>query len=322
MKKIPNIFLSLLFFLPSVILLFLIYAASWFYAPQTMGQSVEKVLEIPYGYNSVQIRQLLEEEGIIRPYSHLFQHTTKLMKVDGKLQTGEYRFSSSQSISQIIDQLVKGKTIRYSITVPEGFQTKQIARLLADKNIADHDEFLELAKREEQFREGYLFPDTYEFPKNFGAENVLKLMHKNFEDTVYQHIDPKQEFPAGLNFEQIIILASIIEKEAQGAEDKPKIASVFYNRLKVGMPLQSCATIQYLLGQPQEKLTQQDLDTDSPYNTYLHSGLPPGPICNPGLDSILAAVLPAQEEYFYFVLGKEGKHIFSKTYQEHLHNKP
>ena len=101
------------------------------------------------------------------------------MKVDGKLQTGEYRFSSSQSISQIIDQLVKGKTIRYSITVPEGFQTKQIARLLADKNIADHDEFLELAKREEQFREGYLFLIPMSSQK-FRSRNVLKLMHKNF----------------------------------------------------------------------------------------------------------------------------------------------
>lgn len=322
MKKFPNTLLSLLFFLPSVYLLSLIYVATWFYAPQTTGQSVEKVLEIPYGYSSAQIRQLLEEEGIMRPHSYLFQHVTKLLKVDGKLQTGEYRFSSSQSISQIIDQLAKGKTIRYSITVPEGFQTKQIARLLADKKIADYDEFLELAEREKQFREGYLFPDTYKFPKNFGAKNILKSMRKNFEDTVYRRINPEQEFPAGLNFEQIIILASIIEKEAQGVDDMPKIASVFYNRLEVGMPLQSCATIQYILGRPQEKLTQHDLDTDSPYNTYLYSGLPPGAICNPGLDSILAAALPAQEEYFYFVLGKEGKHVFSKTYQEHLHNKP
>lgn len=322
MKKILNVFLSLLFLLLSISFLFLIYTAAWFYTPRAMDQPVEKVLEIPYGYNSIQIRQLLEEGGIIRTHSYLFQPITKLMKVDGKLQTGEYRFSSSQSISQIINQLVKGKTIRYSITVPEGFQTKQIAQLLADKKIVDQDEFLELAKREKQFQEGYLFPDTYEFPKNFGAENVLKLMHKNFEDIVYQQINPVQEFPAGLNFEQVIILASIIEKEAQGVEDKPKIASVFYNRLEVGMPLQSCATIQYLLGRPQEKLTQQDLEIESPYNTYLYPGLPPGPICNPGLDSILAAVLPAQEEYFYFVLGKEGKHIFSKTYQEHLNNKP
>jgi UPF0755 protein len=117
-------------------------------------------------------------------------------------------------------------------------------------------------------------------------------------------------------------LASIIEKEALGKEDKPKIASVFYNRLEQGMRLQSCATIQYLLEKPQEKLTQIDLEIESPFNTYLNPGLPPEPICNPGLDSIIAAAYPAEEDYLYFVLGKEGEHIFTRTYQEHLENKP
>lgn len=321
-KKTLNFFLSLLFFLLSLSLLFLIYTAAWFYMPLNTDEPIEKLVEIPYGYNSVQIRQILEEEGIIRPHSYLFEPITKLMKIDGKLQTGEYRFSSSQNVSQIIDQLVKGRIVRYRITIPEGFQAKQIAQLLADKKIVDSDDFLKLVKEEKQFGEGYLFPDTYEFPKKFGAENVLKLMYKNFEEIVSQHINQKQQFPADLSFPEIIIMASIIEKEAQGEEDKPKIASVFYNRLKIGMPLQSCATVQYLLDQPQERLTQQDLEIDSPYNTYLYTGLPPSPICNPGLESILAAAHPAQEEYYYFVLGKEGKHIFSKTYQEHLSNKP
>jgi len=183
----------------------------------------------------------------------------------------------------------------------QGYQYKQIARLLADNEIAEYDEILQLIQEENEFREGYLFPDTYGFPKNFGAANVLRVIRDNFEKIVYQHIKPEQEFPADLDFNQVMILASIVEKEAQGKEDKPKIASVFYNRLKAGMRLQSCATIQYLLEKPQQNLTQQDLQIESPFNTYIYSGLPPEPICNPGLDSILAA---AKMENTYFL-----KHI-------------
>ncbi|MDD3656928.1 MAG: endolytic transglycosylase MltG, partial [Atribacterota bacterium] len=322
MKIIVNRFFNLLFFLFSVGFLVLILSAAWIFLPIKIDEPIEKIIEIPYGYNSTQIRQLLEEEGVIRPHNYLFQVITKFMKTDALLQSGEYRFSSAQNLVQIIEQLIRGRVMLYRITIPEGFQAKQIARLLADREIVDYEVFLKFIKEENQYREGYLFPDTYEFPKNIGAENVLKLMQKNFEDVVYKHINPEQNFPAGLSFHQIIILASIIEKEAQGTEDKPRIASVFYNRLSEGMFLQSCATIQYLLDKPQERLTQQDLTIESPFNTYLYPGLPPKPICNPGLESILAAVHPTEEDYFYFVLGKDGKHVFSRTYQEHLDNKP
>ena len=317
-----NKFVNLLIFLLSLIFLILILSTAWILIPPEMDADLEKIVEIPYGYNSTQIRLLLEEEGIIRPYNYLFQIMTKLRKVEGKLQSGEYRFSPAQNLVQILDQLIQGKVVLYRITIPEGFQAKQIARLLAERGIVEYDNFLRLIEEDNQYQEGYLFPDTYEFPKNFGAENVLKLMRKNFEEVVYKYVNPEQDFPAGLNFPQIIILASIIEKEAQGSEDKPKIASVFYNRLAQGMRLQSCATIQYLLEKPRERLTDQDLTIDSPFNTYLYSGLPPAPICNPGLESILAAAQPAAEDYFYFVLGKDGHHVFSKTYQEHLNNKP
>jgi len=317
-----NKFVNLLIFLFSLIFLILILSAAWILIPLEMDTDLEKIVEIPYGYNSTQIRLLLEEEGIIRPYNYLFQIMTKFRKVEGKLQSGEYRFSPAQNLVQILDQLVQGKVVLYRITIPEGFQAKQIARLLAERGIVEYNDFLRLVEEDNQYQEGYLFPDTYEFPKNFGAENVLKLMRKNFEEVVYKYVNPEQDFPAGLNFHQIIILASIIEKEAQGSEDKPKIASVFYNRLAQGMRLQSCATIQYLLEKPRERLTDQDLAIDSPFNTYLYPGLPPAPICNPGLESILAAAQPAAEDYFYFVLGKNGHHVFSKTYQEHLNNKP
>lgn len=321
-KTIVNKLLNALFFLSLIGFLALILSAAWVLVPVQQEEPVEKIIEIPYGYNSSEIRLLLEEEGLIRPHNYIFPIVTKMLKIDSRLQSGEYQLSSSQNLLQIIELLVKGKVIRYRITIPEGFQHRQIARLLADRKIVDYDGFIELIKENTQYKEGYLFPDTYEFPKNFGAENVLKAMQKNFEEVVYKQVNPDQQFPEGLNFAQIIILASIIEKEALGTEDKPRIASVFYNRLSKGMLLQSCATVQYLLNKPQERLREKDLAIDSPFNTYLYPGLPPEPICNPGLESIMAAVHPAQEDYLYFVLGKEGKHIFSKTYQEHLNNKP
>lgn len=321
-KTIVNKLLNALFFLFLIGFLALILSSAWVLVPVQQEEPVEKIIEIPYGYNSSEIRLLLEEEGLIRPHNYIFPIVTKMLKIDSRLQSGEYQLSSSHNLLQIIELLVKGKVIRYRITIPEGFQHRQIARLLADRKIVDYDGFIELIKENTQYKEGYLFPDTYEFPKNFGAENVLKAMQKNFEEVVYKQVNPDQQFPEGLNFAQIIILASIIEKEALGTEDKPSIASVFYNRLSKGMLLQSCATVQYLLDKPQERLREKDLAIDSPFNTYLYPGLPPEPICNPGLESIMAAVHPAEEDYLYFVLGKEGKHIFSKTYQEHLNNKP
>jgi UPF0755 protein len=315
-------FFHFLIFPLAVTLLLVILSATWVLVPLDLTNPIKKTLNIPYEYNSSRIRYLLEEEGIIRPGSIIFQLLTRAMKIDAKLQSGEYQFSSSENLMQIIDKLVKGKVVLHKVTIPEGYQAKQIARLLDDNKIADFDEIMQLVQEDNEFREGYLFPDTYVFPRNFGAANALKKMQNNFQQVVYEQIDPEQDFPGGLNFHEIIILASIIEKEAQGDDDKPKIASVFYNRLKEGMLLQSCATIQYLLDKPQERLTQQDLEIESPFNTYLNQGLPPEAICNPGLNSILAAAQPAEEEYIYFVLGKEGKHIFSRTYQEHLENKP
>jgi len=318
MIKIFNFLILIL----AVCMLFLIISATWILVPLDLSEPTEKTLVIPYEYNSARIRNLLEDEGIIRPGNIIFQLLTRAMKIDNRLQSGEYQFSSSENLLQIIDKLEKGKVLLHRITIPEGYQSSQIADLLEDKRIVPHDEIIQLIQEENDFKEGYLFPDTYTFPRNFGAANVLKAMYDNFKQVVYEYVDPEQDFPGDLSFNEIIILASIIEKEAQGDEDKPRIASVFYNRLRDGMRLQSCATIQYLLDKPQERLTQQDLEIESPFNTYLNSGLPPEPICNPGLNSILAAVEPVEEDYVYFVLGKDGEHIFSRTYQEHLDNKP
>ncbi len=315
-------FINLIILIIASLFFLVIISSTWILIPLNTTEPTEKIINIPYDYNIVQIRKLLEKENIIRPGNIIFQLMTRILKVDQKIQSGEYKFSSSQNLLQIIDQLVKGKIVLHRITIPEGYQVKQIAQLLDDNDIAEYEQVLNLVNEENDFQEGYLFPDTYTFPKNYGATNALKAMNENFKNVIENNLNSEQKFPLDLSFHQIIILSSIIEKEAQGKEDKPKIASVFYNRLNDGMKLQSCATVQYLLEKPQEVLTQKDLEIPSPFNTYLNQGLPPEPICNPGLDSILAAVNPAKEDYLYFVLGKNGAHIFSKTYQEHLENKP
>ena len=313
-------------FLTLVILLFLLFNLlfiAWILIPMPSADKMDTIVQIPYGYNSHQIQALLKKNHVIRKYNLPFGLLTQVLQIDNKLQSGEYRFTYSQNLLQVILQIAKGKVILHSITIPEGYQSEQIAQLLENNDIIDGEKFLNLVdSNSNPYREGYLFPDTYEFPKNYTENQVLYTMYDNFKKNVFVHLSREDSFPSQLNFDEIIVLASIIEKEAQSDEEKPKIASVFHNRLASSMPLQSCATIQYLLEERKENLDREDLKIDSAYNTYLYSGLPPQAICNPGLQSILAAAYPAQEDYYYFVLGKDGTHIFSKTYQEHLNNKP
>ncbi|MBA7542674.1 Endolytic murein transglycosylase [subsurface metagenome] len=244
-----------------------------------------------------------------------------MSKLEDQLKYGEYNLNPSMNLLQILDKLVKGEVIVYKITIPEGYTYTQIAELLDKKEIVEKETFLKLAEDSEKKWEGYLFPDTYEVPKKYGAEKMLEVMLSNFNQIAIENKFTEKAEKIGFSLNEIIILASIIEKEAKFSEEKSKVSSVFYNRLEIGMKLQSCATIQYILETPKEILDENDLKIDSPYNTYLHKGLPPGPICNPGFDSIMAALEPEEEDYLYFVLGENGKHIFSKTYQEHLRNK-
>jgi len=291
------------------------------YFPLEENSATQKVVNIPSGTNAKEIVDVLEENEIIRKNNYTFRILTKLLKLEDQLKYGEYNLSPSMNMLQILDKLVKGEVITYKITIPEGYTSTQTAELLDKKEIAEKEAFLKLVKDGEKISEGYLFPDTYEVPKKYGAEKMVKAMLSNFNQIAIENkfIDRAEEI--GFSLDEIIILASIIEKEAKFSEEKSKVSSVFHNRLKTGMKLQSCATIQYILEKPKEKLDENDLKIDSPYNTYLYKDLPPGPICNPGLDSIIAALEPEEGDYLYFVLGENGRHVFSKTYQEHLRNK-
>ncbi|MBA7498326.1 Endolytic murein transglycosylase [subsurface metagenome] len=314
-------FINKLFFIFSLIFLITILFVTAIYFPLEENSVTQKVVNIPSGTNAKEIVDVLEKNEIIRKNNYTFRILIKIMKLEDQLKYGEYDLSSSMNMLQILDKLVKGEVIVYKITIPEGYTCTQITELLDKKEIVEKEAFLKLVKDGEKTSEGYLFPDTYEVPKKYGAEKMVKTMLSNFNQIAIENKFIEKAEEIGFSLNEIIILASIIEKEAKFSEEKSKVSSVFYNRLEIGMKLQSCATIQYILETPKEILDENDLKIDSPYNTYLYRGLPPGPICNPGLDSIIAALEPEEADYLYFVLGENGRHIFSKTYQEHLRNK-
>jgi UPF0755 protein len=206
------------------------------------------------------------------------------------------------NVKEIAKIITSGKIKTVKITIPEGYTIKDIEEKL---NI----------KIENKALEGYLFPDTYYLPFGFLAEDLIKVMRENFENKIAPY---KKDIEArGKTIHQILTLASLLEKEVKTKEDKELVAGILWKRLKFGMPLQVDATITYLTGKKTTKIGKEDLEIDSPYNTYKYKGLPPGPICNPGLESILAAIYPEESDYWYYLSTPEGKTIFSKTLKEH-----
>jgi UPF0755 protein len=213
----------------------------------------------------------------------------------------------------------------HQVTIPEGWNIRQISGILAQAGLIDPAKFLALALSPEGPKryqinlpnyEGLLFPDTYAFSKVDGEERILERMEQRFKEKVNQPILDEMKAKK-LTLEKTLTLASIIEKETGVAEERPLVSSVFWNRLAKGMRLQSDPTTMYGIPNFSGRLTKADLQAYTPYNTYVIPALPPGPICNPGLASILAAIRPASTRYFYFVSNNNGRHIFSETYGEH-----
>lgn len=286
------------------------------------------VITVKPGMTSDKIAELLYQQGIIRS-AKIFQTIARVHGMESSLQAGDYAFTQDMPITKIIDMLSTGQTSYLQITIPEGYTIEQIAKLLGEKNLGSAAKFKEVAQKYAPFdymspqpdvkytAEGYTFPDTYQISKEFSEEKLLNMMVAHFAQKVTPEIREKAG-AKGLSVRQLIILASLVEKEAQVEKDRPVIAGVFLNRLKENMPLQSCATIQYILGYAKPELSVKDTELESPYNTYQHSGLPPGPIANPGMAAILAVINSTPTDYLYFVADKKGEHHFSKTYEEHL----
>jgi len=284
------------------------------------------VVVIPKGKDSFQIAQTLSQKKLIKS-KILFLLLSKILGLEKSFKAGSYEFSSS-TMFEILDKLKKGKVKTYRVTIPEGLTKWDITDILGEKGIVEKGAFLAIVdnpssifKKEsflpESDLEGYLYPDTYYFTRGGNPEEVVKKFVFRFKEMIflpYQKLKEKNNF----SLKDVVIMASIIEKEAQLSSEKPIIAAVFYNRLKKGMRLRADPTIKYALGSFRIRLTRSELRTPSFYNTYLYHGLPPGPICNPGKDSIYTALHPADVDYLYFVAKGDGSHKFSKTYEEHL----
>ena len=295
--------------------------------PENAKLAAASIIHISPGTPGRDIGELLSQEGIIRSPA-AFNVAVRLLGLEQHLKAGYYRLSPGMDLLQVMEHLEAGQVSTVRVTIPEGLTLEAIADRLAAQGLVDRERFLTLARDDSliygdsppiekptRSLEGYLFPDTYFFVRNQPEEEMIKRMVHRF----IQVVEPLKEtvpLPAGFSWHDIITLASIIEKEVMVSQEAPLVSAVFWNRLRIDMPLQSDPTVQFLLEAPR-KLYYSDLATDSPYNTYKYKGLPPGPIASPGLTSIKAALEPAEVDYLYFVAKGDGTHAFSRTFQQH-----
>lgn len=283
-----------------------------------------KIVVIADGSTFQHVAGLLERERLIKSRS-AFVLLGKAHAADRKIHPGEYELNPTMAPADILLKLLAGRVVLHSVTIPEGYTMVQIADVLAQYAITDRGEFLRLAKDQHFIKtlgisaetlEGYLYPDTYRFPKRVPAKDVIKAM----VDQLNQVMTPAWQARAQeihLTLHQVLTLASVIEKETGSGDERPQISSVFHNRLQKKIPLQSDPTVIYGLPNYDGNIHKKDLSHPSPYNTYRWAGLPPGPIASPGAEAIKAALYPASSPYLYFVSKNDGTHQFSETLNEH-----
>lgn len=304
-----------------------------FISAASPGSQSKISIEVAEGSNMKEISKNLEQNGIIKHWWSLYGRYRILSSLSEKnsfnIIPGEYELSPGNTIDQILDTFKSQRVVYHEVVIPEGMRVSEIARLLTSTGLvtsedlrsalADRNLMATLNIPSTSF-EGYLFPLTYKFTKPIDARKMLSQMVNDGRRQVNTDIKNFAETAIDLGFSQhqILTLASIIEKETGESSERPTIASVFHNRLRIGMPLQSDPTVIYGIASFNGNLTKQDLQTPSPYNTYLNVGLPPTPIANPGVESIRAALFPAETDYLYFVSKGDGSHQFSATYKEHL----
>lgn len=299
---------------------------------------------IEKGMRASQMAEELEQAGLIRN-AFLFGAWLKLKNEGSRFQAGDYEMTPGMTREEIVAKLNAGDTIAAEtirFTIPEGYTVVQMADRLAKEGAADKNKFLQAVAKPEQLTgsiwtklipkdagiqyplEGYLFPDTYELKKGSTEVDIVNRMVTELDLKLNQLPDDWQTTmqERNLTLHQLLTIASLVEREVVLDEERPIVASVIKNRLDKKMPLQIDATIQYALGKQKEKLTNEDTKLDSPYNTYLHPGLPPGPIASPSYKSIEAALYPADTEYLYYVTKKDGsnQHLFAITYKQHQKN--
>lgn len=290
------------------------------------GPSSETFVDIPPGTSTTHMAALLKQHGIIR--SALAFDAMHALK-DGTLKAGEYRFDHAAPLAEVFSRLRQGDVYTLSVTIPEGANLFDIAQRLESAGLGPKEKFLAAATTnvnliadldpQASTLEGYLFPDTYQFPRHATPEQIQEAMVRRFRQTV-------AKLALNGDVHRVVTLASLVERETPIAAERPVVASVFVNRMAKGMPLMTDPSVIYaalLDGRYRGTIYASDLQADSPYNTYKHAGLPPGPICSPGADSLRAAMNPAQTDYLYFVAASadpSGKSRFSATLEEHAHD--
>lgn len=289
----------------------------------------ETTVTIQKDWGAAKTAEYLHNEGIIK-YPLVFRIQSRLGGYDSQYQPGTVKIHNGMSYKEILEALTTANRDTIKVVIPEGYEAQKIAEALSeaglpcakdfmdalDPSLYDYKFLKDLPDRQIKL-EGYLFPATYEIPETATAEEVVDLMLKAFDTTFTEEYYARAE-ELGMSVDEIVTMASIVERETGDAVERAKVAGVFYNRLNSGMKFQSCATVQYVLGERKPILSIADTKIDSPYNTYVYSGLPIGPICNPGAECIKAALWPEDTDAFYFCLGKDGQTIFSTNYEDHI----
>lgn len=343
MKKIKVFILVIL-----CLLIFLLAGISYFFyqiKPVVSGEATQEVrVEIPYGISVMNVAKLLKEENLIRN-EKIFYYMARWPQLRNicfpdeseqsfSLKSGIYTIKNNLNIAQIQTLLSSGQQEYIKVSIPEGLTITKIAALLESNRICDSEDFINKAKNAEIAQkygipanscEGYLFPDTYYLTVGMSGEAIVDLMVNNFFEKIKEVENLSEKSPNDLF--DVVKLASIVEREYRVKDEAPLIASVFKNRLRRTIGLYSCATVEYVLteieGRPHpERILIEDTRIDSPYNTYLYAGLPPGPISNPGLVSLDASTNTPKTKYYFFQIvdADEGRHVFSESFEEHKIN--
>ena len=304
------------------------------------SDSTAVVFAINPGETAATIAPRLQREGLVAD-SQLFLYLVRYRGVDARLEAGEYELRPNMTMDEIMDTLQHGRLRDITVTIPEGRRAEEVAALLEEAGVVDGEVFMALVRGgavDYDFLsdrpvdapatlEGFLFPETYRIPVDYDAMEILDLMLGTFGE----RFSPEMRQAAmdkGMTVHEVVTLASIVEREAVVAEERPIIANVYLNRLEQGMYLQSDPTVQYSLGYQEDTgqwwkipmSLEEDVPVDSPYNTYMYPDLPPGPICSPGLASIQAVLEPEETTYLFFFSKFDGSHAFAETYEEHLRN--
>ncbi len=321
-----------------LIILLVLVLAGWFYYIYNLNQPVtnnpkQREFKVEKGWGSTEISQELQKAGLIRS-AWLFQFYTWKQGINSRLQDGKYFLAQNLSLKEIAQILSRGAGVTKEITLTfiEGWNNQEIADYLAKNGLAQPADFFAVVQKKATWwdeydflasrpktadLEGYLFPDTYRIYRDASLTDIVRKMLNNFGKKLTP--DLRVEIVRqGKTIHEILTLASIVEKEVSKENDRKMVADIFYKRLQVGMPLQADSTVNYVTGKGITRSSAVDIQVDSPYNTYKYKGLPPGPICNPGLEAIKAAIYPQANPYWYFLTTPDGQVIYSKTHEEHV----